>query len=68
MVNEFILRLCFIRLNIIEHRHKAPTTADPSYGISDAITAMFHGAKIDPKDIASVTIGTTVRQTLSGVS
>ncbi|KAJ9148462.1 DUF917-domain-containing protein [Pleurostoma richardsiae] len=39
--------------------HKAPTTTNPSIGISDAITEMFKTASIDPADVASVTIGTT---------
>ncbi|KAJ8119042.1 hypothetical protein OPT61_g108 [Boeremia exigua] len=39
--------------------HKAPTTADPSHGISDAITTMFKSASVDPSSVASVTIGTT---------
>ncbi|KAJ6440986.1 MFS transporter [Purpureocillium lavendulum] len=39
--------------------HKSPTTANPSIGISNAITAMFESAKINPDDVASVTIGTT---------
>ncbi|KAI5201615.1 DUF917-domain-containing protein [Aureobasidium subglaciale] len=39
--------------------HKAPTTTNPSLGISDALTSMFDQAKIDPADVASVTIGTT---------
>lgn len=39
--------------------HKAPTTSNPSIGISDAITAMFQSAEVQPEEIASVTIGTT---------
>ena len=39
--------------------HKASTTGNPSDGINNAITAMFLKSKIDPKDVASVTIGTT---------
>lgn len=41
--------------------HKAATTADPSAGITNAITTMFASAspKISPEDVASVTIGTT---------
>lgn len=39
--------------------HKAPTTADPSYGIADAITTMFRSASVDPSSVASITIGTT---------
>jgi N-methylhydantoinase A/oxoprolinase/acetone carboxylase beta subunit len=39
--------------------HKAPTTTNPSVGISDAITTMFQTAGINPRDVASVTIGTT---------
>ena len=40
-------------------RHKAPTTADPSHGIADAILTMFKSASVAPKSVASVTIGTT---------
>lgn len=43
----------------LPRRHKAPTTADPSRGISNAITTMFESASVDPSTIASVTIGTT---------
>ncbi|KAJ4990223.1 hydantoinase [Stagonosporopsis vannaccii] len=39
--------------------HKAPTTTDPSHGITDAITTMFNSASVDPELVASVTIGTT---------
>lgn len=39
--------------------HKAPTTANPSHGINDAIATMFRAAGIRPDDVASVTIGTT---------
>ncbi|KAI2629868.1 DUF917-domain-containing protein [Hypoxylon sp. NC1633] len=39
--------------------HKAPTTANPSLGINDAITTMFQTAGIRPEQVASVTIGTT---------
>ncbi|KAG9904660.1 DUF917-domain-containing protein, partial [Aureobasidium melanogenum] len=39
--------------------HKAPTTTNPSLGISNALTSMFTQAKINPSDVASVTIGTT---------
>ena len=39
--------------------HKASTTANPSDGINNAITAMFQKSSIDPQDVASVTIGTT---------
>ncbi|KAI1262947.1 hydantoinase [Xylariaceae sp. FL1019] len=39
--------------------HKAPTTTNPSLGISHAITTMFDSAGLDPGRIASVTIGTT---------
>ncbi|KAA8616942.1 hypothetical protein PtrSN002B_008068 [Pyrenophora tritici-repentis] len=39
--------------------HKAPTTADPSHGIHNAITTMFESASVDPSSVASVTIGTT---------
>jgi DUF917 family protein/N-methylhydantoinase A/oxoprolinase/acetone carboxylase beta subunit len=41
------------------NRHKAPTTKNPSHGISDAITTMFKAASVDPTSVASVTIGTT---------
>ncbi len=39
--------------------HKAPTTPDPSNGISAAISQMFKDANIQPDHVASVTIGTT---------
>ena len=39
--------------------HKVSTTGNPSDGINNAITAMFEKSKTDPKDVASVTIGTT---------
>ncbi|KAF1833289.1 hydantoinase [Decorospora gaudefroyi] len=39
--------------------HKAPTTTDPSHGITNAITSMFAAASVDPDCVASVTIGTT---------
>ncbi|KAF2855492.1 DUF917-domain-containing protein [Plenodomus tracheiphilus IPT5] len=39
--------------------HKAPTTTNPSHGITTAITTMFEFISIDPTSIASVTIGTT---------
>ncbi|KAH6723923.1 hypothetical protein BKA61DRAFT_648951 [Leptodontidium sp. MPI-SDFR-AT-0119] len=39
--------------------HKAPTTSNPSDGINNAITAMFQESKVNPEDVASVTIGTT---------
>ncbi|KAF2118207.1 hypothetical protein BDV96DRAFT_488522 [Lophiotrema nucula] len=39
--------------------HKAPTTPDPSHGISTAIKTMFTSTSISPSSIASVTIGTT---------
>ncbi|KAE8450802.1 hypothetical protein EG329_005715 [Mollisiaceae sp. DMI_Dod_QoI] len=39
--------------------HKASTTGNPSDGINNAITAMFSESKIDPNEVASVTIGTT---------
>lgn len=39
--------------------HKASTTVNPSAGINTAITSMFEKSKVDPKDVASVTIGTT---------
>lgn len=41
------------------NRHKAPTTTDPSHGISNAITTMLKEAQVNPDDVASVTIGTT---------
>ncbi|CZR52674.1 related to D-amino acid hydantoin hydrolase (hydantoinase) [Phialocephala subalpina] len=39
--------------------HKASTTGNPSDGINNAITAMFASSKINPEEVASVTIGTT---------
>ncbi|KAL2884467.1 hypothetical protein SGCOL_000415 [Colletotrichum sp. CLE4] len=39
--------------------HKSPTTTNPSEGINNAIVTMFESIKIDPSEIASVTIGTT---------
>jgi N-methylhydantoinase A/oxoprolinase/acetone carboxylase beta subunit len=39
--------------------HKASTTGNPSDGINNAINAMFSNSKIDPKEVASITIGTT---------
>ncbi|GME42416.1 hydantoinase protein [Neofusicoccum parvum] len=39
--------------------HKAPTTTNPSLGINDALVSMFEQSKINPDDVASVTIGTT---------
>ncbi|KAI5248631.1 DUF917-domain-containing protein [Aureobasidium subglaciale] len=39
--------------------HKAPTTTNPSLGISDALVSMFNQAEISPQYVASVTIGTT---------
>ncbi|KAI0164925.1 hydantoinase [Xylariaceae sp. FL1272] len=39
--------------------HKAPTTTNPSVGISNAITTMFERSGLDQGRIASVTIGTT---------
>ncbi|KAK8207163.1 hypothetical protein IWZ01DRAFT_438818 [Phyllosticta capitalensis] len=39
--------------------HKAPTTADPSHGIEDALRTMFEQSKVNPDEVASVTIGTT---------
>ncbi|CAG8979277.1 hypothetical protein HYALB_00013444 [Hymenoscyphus albidus] len=39
--------------------HKVATTTNPSEGINNAITAMFKESKIQPDDVASVTIGTT---------
>lgn len=39
--------------------HKSPTTTNPSEGINNAIVTMFESTKIDPSEIASVTIGTT---------
>lgn len=43
-----------------DRRHKAPTTTNPSLGINDALMSMFDQSKVDPEDVASVTIGTTV--------
>ncbi|THZ22592.1 DUF917-domain-containing protein, partial [Aureobasidium pullulans] len=45
--------------------HKAPTTTNPSLGISNALVSMFDQAKINPSDVASVTIGTTVRRDIT---
>ncbi|KAF7355763.1 DUF917-domain-containing protein [Mycena sanguinolenta] len=39
--------------------HKSPTTLDPSHGIQTVITALLHASKIEARDVASVTIGTT---------
>ncbi|KAH8913122.1 hydantoinase [Coniochaeta sp. PMI_546] len=39
--------------------HKAPTTTNPSHGISEAITTMMASAGVAAEDVASVTIGTT---------
>ncbi|KAI0312127.1 hypothetical protein OF83DRAFT_1270491 [Amylostereum chailletii] len=39
--------------------HKSPTTPNPSDGIEDCITQLLSDAKLDPAEIASVTIGTT---------
>ncbi|KAK1633308.1 hypothetical protein BDP81DRAFT_380347 [Colletotrichum phormii] len=39
--------------------HKSPTTTNPSEGINNTIVTMFESIKIDPSEIASVTIGTT---------
>ncbi|OJD31999.1 hydantoinase protein [Diplodia corticola] len=39
--------------------HKAPTTTNPSLGIRDALVSMFEQSKINPDEVASVTIGTT---------
>ncbi|KAI8263469.1 putative D-/L-hydantoinase subunit A [Colletotrichum sp. SAR 10_77] len=39
--------------------HKSPTTTNPSDGINNAIVTMFESSKIEPSEIASVTIGTT---------
>ncbi|KAH7051996.1 hypothetical protein B0J12DRAFT_751463 [Macrophomina phaseolina] len=39
--------------------NKAPTTTNPSLGINDALVSMFEQAKINPDEVASVTIGTT---------
>ncbi|KAJ7265469.1 hypothetical protein B0H12DRAFT_1262176 [Mycena haematopus] len=39
--------------------HKSPTTLDPSHGIENVITTLLQTAKIDVRDVASVTIGTT---------
>lgn len=38
---------------------KASTTKNPSDGINNVIQEMFEQSNIDPKDVASVTIGTT---------
>ena len=38
---------------------KSSTTKDPSDGINNVIKEMFEQSNIDPKDVASVTIGTT---------
>ncbi|TLD11020.1 hypothetical protein PgNI_05441 [Pyricularia grisea] len=39
--------------------HKCSTTKNPSDGINNVIRTMFTQSSIDPKDVASVTIGTT---------
>lgn len=39
--------------------HKTATTANPSDGINEAITALLAKASVDPSQVASVTIGTT---------
>ncbi|OMP82249.1 Hydantoin utilization protein A, partial [Diplodia seriata] len=39
--------------------HKAPTTTNPSLGINDALVSMFEQSKVNPDEVASVTIGTT---------
>ncbi|KAK1468160.1 hypothetical protein CCUS01_06662 [Colletotrichum cuscutae] len=39
--------------------HKSPTTTNPSEGTNNAIVTMFESTKIDPSEIAGVTIGTT---------
>ena len=39
--------------------HKAPTTTNPSHGITEAITTMMTSAGVAAIDVASVTIGTT---------
>lgn len=38
---------------------KSSTTKDPSDGINNVITEMFDQSKVNPDDVASVTIGTT---------
>ena len=38
--------------------HKASATGNPSDGINNAINTMFSNSKFDPKEVASVTIGT----------
>lgn len=48
-------------MKLISPRHKAPTTTNPSLGINNALVSMFEQSKVDPDDVASVTIGTTVR-------
>ncbi|KAF5600254.1 d-amino acid hydantoin hydrolase (hydantoinase) [Fusarium pseudoanthophilum] len=39
--------------------HKEPTTANPSFGINNALTTMLGSSSIRPHEVASVTIGTT---------
>jgi N-methylhydantoinase A/oxoprolinase/acetone carboxylase beta subunit len=39
--------------------HKSPTTSNPSQGIETVITTLLRTAKIDAREVASVTIGTT---------
>ncbi|KAF4494462.1 D-amino acid hydantoin hydrolase (hydantoinase) [Fusarium agapanthi] len=39
--------------------HKEPTTANPSVGISNALTTTLSSSSIRPHEVASVTIGTT---------
>ncbi|KAB5551244.1 hypothetical protein GE09DRAFT_167168 [Coniochaeta sp. 2T2.1] len=39
--------------------HKTATTANPSDGINEAITTLLANAAVDPRQVASVTIGTT---------
>ncbi|KAJ6560376.1 hypothetical protein B0H19DRAFT_1260986 [Mycena capillaripes] len=39
--------------------HKSPTTLNPSQGIETVITTLLQAAKVDVREVASVTIGTT---------
>ncbi|KAJ7886750.1 hypothetical protein B0H13DRAFT_2043932, partial [Mycena leptocephala] len=39
--------------------HKSPTTSNPSQGIETVITTLLRTARIDAREVASVTIGTT---------
>ncbi|EOD49099.1 putative hydantoinase protein [Neofusicoccum parvum UCRNP2] len=48
-----------LRIGVDVGGHKAPTTTNPSLGINDALVSMFEQSKINPDDVASVTIGTT---------